>query len=153
MKHYFFADDTLLVGADKFSKHSRFQAKLNNIFKWCTVHKSLINESYSQIKKLGRTCDNNIFLIGKYSLEVVSVFKYLELISKINWKVTIRLTQCWKNLSKFNELWFRARSVFSYSSLIIFYIRTYKNHKDLLLGFMSYGATSKIFLNRIHLMK
>ena len=58
-----FADDTMVVDAQKFASKTKFQAELNKICNWCINNKLLIKQKKCKILKCGRdNLNENFFL-------------------------------------------------------------------------------------------
>ena len=68
-----FADDTLVVDAQKFASKTKFQTEFNEICNWCKNNKLLINQKKCKILKFGRVNFNYKFSFGNNVLAEVLI--------------------------------------------------------------------------------
>ena len=141
-----FADDTMVVDAQKFASKTKFQTELNKTCNWCNNNKLLINQKKCKKMKLGRDNLNEKFTFGNNVLAEVSDFRYLGIQMDNRLKFECHTNNVCGKLAKFNGLLFKGRNYFSKNMLVKFYncyAKPLISH-----GLIAFGATSKNLLDK-----
>ena len=116
-----FADDTMVVDAQKVASKTNFQTELNKICNWCNKNKLLINQKKCKIMKFGRDNLNEYFSFGNIVLAEVSDFRYLGIQMDNRLKFECHNNNVCGKLANFNGLLFKGRNYFSKNVLVKFY--------------------------------
>ena len=146
-----FADDTMVVDAQKFASKTKFQTEVNKICNWCNNDTLLINQKKCKIMKFRRDNLNEKFSFGNNVLVEVSDFRYLGIQLDNRLKFECHINNVCGKLAKFNGSIFKGRNYFSKNVLV----KIYNCYAKPLIsyGLIAFGATSKSLLENLFVMQ